>query len=91
MERLVRTIRTETSIPPNLVPEVIEDLLGLISSELEVVAPDADVEVALSPTRLREQILEWGYRENDISEEDVDRILSRLIQEMARLGPPGTP
>lgn len=85
MDRLVRTLTVETSIPVPILPEVIEDLLAMISSQLEGVAPDLDVEVALSPGQLRDQIMEWGYRAEDISEKDVDKILSRLIQEMTAI------
>jgi hypothetical protein len=85
LDRLVRSLAVETSIPPSVIPEVIEDLLGLISSELEDVAPDPNVEIALSPRQLHEQLMEWGYRDSDLSEDDVDRILNRLIQEMSRI------
>ena len=85
MDRLVRTLTVETSIPVPILPEVIEDLLAMISSQLEGVAPDLEVEVALSPGQLRDQIMEWGYRAEDISEKDVDKILSRLIQEMTAI------
>jgi hypothetical protein len=85
IERLTQTLVMETSIPPVMIQEVIEDMLGLISSELEDINPDPDVEVALSPQQLHEQLMEWGYRASDLSEEDVDRILSRLILEMSRL------
>ena len=85
MDRLVRSIAIETSIPIPIIPEVIEDLLAMISSQMEEVSPDLEVEVALSPGQLRDQIMEWGYRAEDISEKDVDKILSRLIQEMTAI------
>ena len=87
-ERLLQVLAQETSVSPLMLPDVLDDLLGLISSQLEDVIPDPDVEVALSPGHLRDQMLEWGYRREDISEEDVDRILSRLVREMSQ-GFPG--
>ena len=87
-ERLLQVLAQETSVSPLMLPDVLDDLLGLISSQLEDVIPDPDVEVALSPGHLREQMLEWGYRREDLSEEDVDRILSRLVREMSQ-GFPG--
>ncbi len=87
-ERLLQVLAQETSVSPLMLPDVLDDLLGLISSQLEDVIPDPDVEVAMSPGHLRDQMLEWGYRREDLSEEDVDRILSRLVREMSQ-GFPG--
>ncbi len=83
-DRLLQVLAQETSVSPLMLPDVLDDLLGLISSQLEDVIPDPDVEVALSPGHLRDQMLEWGYRREDLSEEDVDRILSRLVREMSQ-------